>query len=391
MCYNSTMYIKKGGGGVDRKDYLAKFRSQNKRERAFARLGLTCSGRDLAITFGLYLAAVVLCLFLRNIDLHQDTTYVAVIFLLDVFLTAYWTNGYILGIITAVAGVFSVDYIFTYPYWHISFTLTGFPLTFLVMMTISVLTAAVTSRAKQTEAVRREAEKEKMYADLLRAVSHDIRTPLTGIVGATNVLLEQDVELTKDQRLQLLRSTNEDAQWLIRIVENLLSITRINAEEARVKKAPEAAEEVIGSAVAKTHKHYPDVDVRVSVPDELMLVPMDPLLIEQVLVNLMENAVIHGGTSRIDITLTQQGENAVFTVADNGKGIPLHLLGKLFDGAARSDRTSDGKRSMGIGLSVCRTVVQAHGGTIRGDNKREGGACFTVTLPMKGDDNEDQG
>ena len=390
MCYNSARHIKKGGGAVDGKGYLAKLRSQSKRERIFAGMGLTCSGRDLAIAFGLYLAAVMLCLFLRNIDLHQDTTYVAVIFLLDVFLTAYWTNGYVLGIITAVAGVFSVDYIFTYPYWHISFTLTGFPLTFLVMMTISVLTAAVTSRAKQTEAVRREAEKEKMYADLLRAVSHDIRTPLTGIVGATNVLLEQDVELTQEQRLQLLRSTNEDAQWLIRIVENLLSITRINnSEEARVKKAPEAAEEVIGSAVAKTHKHYPDVDVYVSVPDELMLVPMDPLLIEQVLVNLMENAVIHGGTSRIDITLTQQGDNAVFTVADNGKGIPLHLLGKLFDGAARSDRTSDGKRSMGIGLSVCRTVVHAHGGAIRGENKKDGGACFTVTLPMKGDDYED--
>ena len=389
MCYNSTMHIKRGGGAVDRKAYLAKLRSQNKRERSFASLGLTCSGRDLAIAFGLYLAAVVLCLFLRNIDLHQDTTYVAVIFLLDVFLTAYWTNGYVLGIITAVAGVFSVDYIFTYPYWHISFTLTGFPLTFLVMMTISILTATVTSRAKQMEQIRRDAEREKMYADLLRAVSHDIRTPLTGIVGATNVLLEQDGTLTQEQREQLLRSTNEDAQWLIRIVENLLSITRINAEEARVKKAPEAAEEVIGSAVAKTHKHYPDVDVQVSVPDELMLVPMDPLLIEQVLVNLMENAVIHGGTSRIDIALTQQGEDAVFTVSDNGRGIPLHLLGKLFDGAARSDRTSDGKRSMGIGLSVCRTVVQAHGGTIRGENKKDGGACFTVTLPMKGDDYED--
>ena len=383
------MLTKEGTAAVDRKAYLAKLRSQNKRERSFASLGLACSGRDMAIAFGLYLAAVVLCLFLRNIDLHQDTTYVAVIFLLDVFLTAYWTNGYMLGILTAVAGVFSVDYIFTYPYWHISFTLTGFPLTFLVMMTISVLTAAVTSRAKQTEAVRREAEREKMYADLLRAVSHDIRTPLTGIVGATNVLLEQDGELTAEQRQQLLRSTNEDAQWLIRIVENLLSITRINAEEARVKKAPEAAEEVIGSAVAKTHKHYPDVDVQVSVPDELMLVPMDPLLIEQVLVNLMENAVIHGDTSRIDVTLAQEGENAVFTVSDNGRGIPLHLLGKLFDGSARSDRSSDGKRSMGIGLSVCRTVVHAHGGTIRGENKKEGGACFTVTLPMKGDENED--
>ena len=362
---------------------------QARRRQLLRTIGLRFSGMDVLKALGLYLVAVMCCLLLRSFDMHNDTSYVAMIFLLDVFLTAYWTDGYLLGIIMAVVGMFSVDIIFTYPFWHISFTLTGFPLTFLVMMTISILTATVTSRAKQTEQVRREADREKMYADLLRAVSHDIRTPLTGIVGATNVLLEQDVELTKDQRLQLLRSTNEDAQWLIRIVENLLSITRINAEEARVKKAPEAAEEVIGSAVAKTHKHYPDVDVRVSVPDELMLVPMDPLLIEQVLVNLMENAVIHGGTSRIDITLTQQGENAVFTVADNGKGIPLHLLGKLFDGAARSDRTSDGKRSMGIGLSVCRTVVQAHGGTIRGENKKDGGACFTVTLPMKGDDYED--
>ena len=362
---------------------------QARRKQLLRTIGLRFSGLDLLKALGMYLVAVMCCQLLRSFDMHNDTSYVAMIFLLDVFLTAYWTDGYLLGVIAAVVGVLSVDIIFTYPFWHVSFTLTGFPLTFLVMMTISILTATVTSRAKQTEQIRREAEREKMYADLLRAVSHDIRTPLTGIVGATNVLLEQDKELTQEQRLQLLRSTNEDAQWLIRIVENLLSITRINSEEARVKKAPEAAEEVIGSAVAKTHKHYPDVEVCVSVPEELMMVPMDPLLIEQVLVNLMENAVIHGGTSRIDITLTQEGENAVFTVSDNGSGIPVYLLGKLFDGAARSDRTADGRRSMGIGLSVCRTVVQAHGGTIRGENKKEGGACFTVTLPMKGDDYED--
>ena len=147
------------------------------------------------------------------------------------------------------------------------------PLTFIVMMFISVVTGMLTSRAKQVEILKREAERERIHSNLLRAVSHDIRTPLTGIVGATNVLLEQDKELTQEQRLQLLRSTNEDAQWLIRIVENLLSITRINSEEARVKKAPEAAEEVIGSAVAKTHKHYPDVEVCVSVPEELMMYP----------------------------------------------------------------------------------------------------------------------
>ena len=362
---------------------------QARRRQLLRTIGLRFSGMDVLKALGLYLVAVMCCLLLRSFDMHNDTSYVAMIFLLDVFLTAYWTDGYLLGIIMAVVGMFSVDIIFTYPFWHISFTLTGFPLTFLVMMTISILTATVTSRAKQTEQVRREADREKMYADLLRAVSHDIRTPLTGIVGATNVLLEQDGGLTQEQRQQLLRSTNEDAQWLIRIVENLLSITRISSEEAKVKKEPEPAEEVIESAVAKTHKHYPEVDIRVHLPDELMMVPMDPLLMEQVLVNLMENAVIHGETHHIDVTLSSEGNCAVFTVADDGRGIPQHLLNKLFDGAARSDRSSDGKRSMGIGLSVCRTVVLAHGGTIRGENKKDGGACFTVTLPMKGDDDED--
>ena len=200
---------------------------------------------------------------------------------------------------------------------------------------------------------------------------------------------EEDPVISQEQRQQLLRSTNEDAQWLIRIVENLLSITRISSEEAKVKKEPEPAEEVIESAVAKTHKHYPEVDIRVHLPDELMMVPMDPLLMEQVLVNLMENAVIHGETHHIDVTLSSEGNCAVFTVADDGRGIPQHLLPRLFDGSARSDRSSDGKRSMGIGLSVCRTIVLAHGGVIRGDNRQEGGAVFTVTLPMKGENDED--
>ena len=204
---------------------------------------------------------------------------------------------------------------------------------------------------------------------------------------------EEAVEKVAEEEMLLARLKAEVAHFKGEVLnlykQHIESLSMIPGAEEKKKKAPEAAEEVIGSAVAKTQKHYPDVEVHVSVPHELMMVPMDPLLIEQLLVNLMENAVIHGGTSRIDITLTREGENAVFTVSDNGSGIPVYLLGKLFDGAARSDRTADGRRSMGIGLSVCRTVVQAHGGTIRGENKKEGGACFTVTLPMKGDDYED--
>ena len=348
---------------------------------------LSFSWRDFAIFCSLFTSAVLLCILLHKAKSSEGFAYS--ISILTVLLISRFTTGYLFGTLAAVLSVVGTNYIFTYPYWAVDFTLSGYPLTFLTMLLVSLVTCTMTTKIKKQENLRIEAAREKMKANLLRSVSHDIRTPLTGIVGATNVLLEQDGGLTQEQRQQLLRSTNEDAQWLIRIVENLLSITRISSEEAKVKKEPEPAEEVIESAVAKTHKHYPEVDIRVHLPAELMMVPMDPLLMEQVLVNLMENAVIHGETHHIDVTLSSEDNCAVFTVADDGRGIPQHLLPRLFDGSARSDRSSDGKRSMGIGLSVCRTIVLAHGGVIRGDNRQEGGAVFTVTLPMKGENDED--
>ena len=313
-------------------------------------------------------------------------------------LTALLTEGFFFSLIISIFAVLSVDYIFTPPYWNVSFTLSGFPLTFLVTMTISVVTGIVTSRAKQMDEVRREAELERMHGNLLRAVSHDIRTPLTGIVGATNVLLEQENTLTPEQRHELIRNANEEAQWLIRIVENLLSITRMGGDEAKVNKTPEAAEEIIEGAVGKfTRRWGTDIPVEVHLPEEFLLVPMDPLLMEQVLTNLMENAVLHGKTTRhITVTLCRSGDWARFIVEDDGQGIAPDRLEHLFDGTLQGQQGDRG-RSMGIGLSVCRTVVQAHGGRIRGENRTEGGARFTVELPLdkeiqqEVDSYEDQG
>ena len=251
-----------------------------KRTRLFRTDMLSYSGKDFIVSVSLYLVSVICCLVLRNFDPQNDTSYVSMIFLLDVFLTALLTDGFFFSLTIAVFAVLSVDYIFTPPYWEVSFTLAGFPLTFLVMMTICVATGIVTSRAKRVSEMEREAEREKIHSNLLRAVSHDIRTPLTGIVGATNVLLEQDADLTPQQRRELLQNANEEAQWLIHIVENLLSITRIGAgEDARVTKTPEAAEEVIEGAVGKFRRSYPQIDVRVNLPEDFFLVPMDLSLI----------------------------------------------------------------------------------------------------------------
>ncbi len=343
------------------------------------------SSRDFIISMLLFLGAVIFCLVLRHFDPDNDTSYVAMIFLLQVFLTALMTDGYLFSIAMAVVGVLSVDYIFTPPYWEVSFTLAGFPLTFLVMMVISITTATVTSKAKERDAMMRAAEKERMYANLLRAISHDIRTPLTGIVGATNVLLEQRGGLTPQQQQELLRNTNEDALWLIRTVENLLSITRIDTEDACVNKQPEVAEEIISAAVGKFMRRQKEnnVKVKVNFPEEVLVIPVDALLIEQVLTNLLENAMLHGKTtSEIIITLFGKDGMACIHVEDNGQGIPSETLRHLFDAAAHRAQRGDTKRNMGIGLSVCQTVVQAHNGKISGSNRPDGGAIFTIELPM---------
>ena len=343
------------------------------RRKRIPSIGFSYSGKDFIISMSLYTLSVVLCLILRGASQDGDTGYVYMIFLLDVFLTALLTEGFFFSLIISIFAVLSVDYIFTPPYWNVSFTLSGFPLTFLVTMTISV-------------------------GNLLRAVSHDIRTPLTGIVGATNVLLEQENTLTPEQRHELIRNANEEAQWLIRIVENLLSITRMGGDEAKVNKTPEAAEEIIEGAVGKfTRRWGTDIPVEVRLPEEFLLVPMDPLLMEQVLTNLMENAVLHGKTTRhITVTLCRSGDWARFIVEDDGQGIAPDRLEHLFDGTLQGQQGDRG-RSMGIGLSVCRTVVRAHGGHIRGENRQEGGARFTVELPLdkeiqqEVDSYEDQG
>lgn len=161
-----------------------------------------------------------------------------------------------------------------------------------------------------------------MRANLLRSVSHDIRTPLTSIVGSTSAVLENP-GLSLTEQHELLEDVRNEAQWLIRVVENLLSITRMGDPQTHITTVPEAAEEVLGEAVQKFHRHFPSVTVSVSVPDELLIVPMDAILIEQVLSNLMENAVVHGKTTtEIQLTLRARGNDACFTVSDNGEGIP---------------------------------------------------------------------
>ncbi|MDO5557983.1 MAG: DUF4118 domain-containing protein [Oscillospiraceae bacterium] len=340
--------------------------------------------RDLLAALLILVIASAVCFVLRMID--ENASYAPMIFILAVFLISEKTSGYLFGIVSSFAGVLLVNFIFTYPYLKFNFTLSGYPVTIICMLAVSFATSTLTTKLKLQENIKLEAQREKTRSNLLRAVSHDLRTPLTSILGASSAMIENDEYITKEERISLLKSMKEDSQWLISMVENLLSVTRIDSETAaKITKQPELAEEIASDSVAKFKKRFPDANVSVSVPDEMLLIPMDAILIEQVIVNLLENAAIHAiGATMIKFTVTAGDKCAVFTVSDNGAGIADDVLPKILDGyfCSRSENRSDAKRNMGIGLSVCRTIVSAHNGEMSAENLSGGGACFRFTLPF---------
>ena len=340
--------------------------------------------RNLGLTLLLLGAASFVCLLMMNSIGNSDSA-VPLVFVLAVLVIARLTDGYFYSFVASIISVIGVNFAFTYPYFEVDFTITVYPLTFLTMLAVSLVVGMLTEQVKRQGRIEAEAEKQRMQANLLRAVSHDLRTPLTTIIGSTNAVLENYDAFSDDVKRDLIGHVRDDAQWLVRLVENILSITRIKEGVVQIVKESEAAEEIAAEAVAKFRKRFEGVRVRVSVPDELLMVPMDATLIEQVLINLMENVVLHAQTAtEIVLRIRRQGELAEFAVEDNGAGIDPKVLPMLFEEMFphAQELRGDGRRNLGIGLSVCMSIVRAHGGTMSAGNLPSGGARVAFTLPM---------
>ena len=311
---------------------------------------------------------------------------IPMIFVMGVFQISLKTEGYFWGVSASLASVLAVNYAFTFPYYAIDLITPESLFSAVVMLLVSIATSALTTQIKVQEKIKAEIEKERMRANLLRAVSHDLRTPLTSIYGASSTVVENYDTLSREQQIKLLGEVRDDAQWLIRMVENLLSVTRIDAGKTRITKQPVVLEELIDTVVVKFRKHYPGYEVRVDMPDDFITVPMDVMLIQQVMVNLLENAVVHAvGMTQLQLQITQKQNKIWFEIRDNGCGIPEERMENLFQGyQSREDVPADGSRhNMGIGLSVCAAIVRAHGGEIQAVNNPEGGASFRFWLELE--------
>ena len=255
-------------------------------------------------------------------DALKVKEHVATVFVFAVFLTSLLTDGYIYGIVSAFISTLAVNYAFTFPFFAIYFTISANIISAVIMIIIAVLTSALTTKVKKHEAIKAEGDKERMRANLLRAVSHDLRTPLTTIYGSSSALLESRQSLSEQQQITMLNGIKEDSEWLMRMVENLLSITRIDSGKVKIIKTPTVLDELIDSVILKFKKRYPWQSISLDIPDDIVIIPMDAILIEQVIINILENAVTHAeGMTELSLKVFTLGKQAVFEIKDNGCGI----------------------------------------------------------------------
>lgn len=334
------------------------------------------------ITIGILSGAIFTCFLIKKN--YNEVTLIPAILLLGTFLVCALTEGYIYGLVSAVISVLVMNFAFTFPFFKIDFNIKENFLSAITLMAVTVITCGMTETIRRQEILRMEGEKEKMRANLLRSISHDLRTPLTAIYGSSCALLENE-KLSQEHREQLLKGIKEESQWLYRMVENLLSITRID-ENVNISKVDTVLYELIDSVIVKFKKRYENQEVKVEIPEELIIIPMDAILIEQVLLNLLENAVHHAvGMSKLELRVRISDNKAIFEVEDNGCGIPKAKYENLFDGScSKYEAPVDGKKfNAGIGLSVCSTIIKAHGSVLKAENLKNCGAKFNFTLDME--------
>lgn len=237
--------------------------------------------------------------------------------------------------------------------------------------------------AEQKKRISMQVEQEQLRANLLRAISHDLRTPLTSISGNAGILMGSAEKLDEEKKHQLYTDIYDDSMWLINLVENLLSVTRIENGTMNIRMEPELLDEVIGEALRHLSRRSSEHVITTEQEDDLLMARMDSRLIIQVIINIVDNAVKYTPPgSHITISARREGELVRVEIADDGGGISDEAKEKLFQMfyTAQHKRGGDGRRGLGLGLSLCKSIVTAHGGTISVRDNIPHGAIFSLTL-----------
>jgi len=254
---------------------------------------------------------------------------------------------------------------------------------------IAVVLERETLYQKQEE-TQIQIQRERLRADMLRTISHDLRTPLTGIMGSSSTMIDNFKSVSDDIKMDFLQNIYDDASWLNDLVENILNMTRFDEGKINLNIEQEAAEEIVAEAIGHVKKRASGRTILTNIPSEIILLEADGVLITQVLVNLLDNAIHYTPEgSEITVSLSRFEDCVAFDVRDNGLGISEKDLPHMFERLySRQDKTYGSSRGFGLGLSLCKSIVEAHGGRITINTVEPHGTSVTFYIPAKEDKNK---
>ena len=343
--------------------------------------------RDGGRAAGILIAATLVGLLFSGLKIPEAN--IIAVYILGVLIISIITSSWMYSFLASVISVLAFNFLFTIPRFTLRAYDPSYPVTFGIMFLVALITGSLASRmkeyARESAQAAMQIEKEQLRADLLRSISHDLRTPLTSISGNASNLLSNENEFSQETRMQIYGDIYDDSMWLIKLVENLLSDTRIEDGRMDLRMSAELMDEVIAEAMRHTDRNRDGRKIEVSSDEEFILGKMDARLIVQVVINLVDNAVKYTPEgAQIRIHTGKKDGMVVVSVSDTGPGIPDEQKSKVFDMFyTGTNRAADGRRSLGLGLGLCRSIIRAHGGEIWVSDNKPQGAVFTFTLPAE--------
>lgn len=343
--------------------------------------------RDGGRAAGILIAATLVGLLFSGLKIPEAN--IIAVYILGVLIISIITSSWMYSFLASVISVLAFNFLFTVPRFTLRAYDPSYPVTFGIMFLVALITGSLASRmkeyARESAQASMQIEKEQLRADLLRSISHDLRTPLTSISGNASNLLSNENEFSQETRMQIYGDIYDDSMWLIKLVENLLSVTRIEDGRMDLRMSAELMDEVIAEAMRHTDRNRAGRKIEVSSDEEFILGKMDARLIVQVVINLVDNAVKYTPEgAQIRIHTGKKDGMVVVSVSDTGSGIPDEQKSKVFEMFyTGTNRAADGRRSLGLGLGLCRSIIRAHGGEIWVSDNKPQGAVFTFTLPAE--------
>lgn len=341
--------------------------------------------RDLGKMILVLLAATLVSYTFYGLGVTEAN--IITVYIFGVLVVSVITTSRFCGVIASMVSVLVFNFFFTVPRFTFRFYDSAYVVTFAIMFMIAFMTGTLAVRlkksAREKEEVAMLARNEQLRANLLRMISHDLRTPLTSISGNASNLISNYQKLDDGARERIFTDIYDDSMWLINLVENLLAVTRLEGGQVSIHQSVELMDEVAAEALRHISRKNKEHRIRFTSGQELILVKADARLIVQVLINLVDNAIKYTQAgSCIEIHAEKKDRWVAVSVADNGPGIPdeqkPHVFDMFYSGA---NKIVDSRRSLGLGLSLCKSIVTAHGGTITVSDNKPMGSVFTFTLP----------